>query len=320
MMISDAHKVFIVEEDINPSSDYFIVPEINHDNELLTRCNWKTLPSIEELDQATVIFVRYIPNTWKRLISKERSRLANVIYFMDDDLWDLNVTSGLPWQYRVKLAMYATYHQKWLKTMGAQIWLSTPWLINKYQNSNPRLVTPKPIFDSSSTFGGQPSNQIRIFYHGSASHRSEIIWLQPIIKEVLKQDDHVTFEIIGDQKVNRLYRILERCTIVNPMKWPSYKAFISQQGRHIGLAPSLPLPFNHARSYTKFFDVTASGAVGIYAKPGPCENIISHGQDGILLNMNPSEWIDAILELAQNQSLRQNIYQTALDKIHALSV
>lgn len=311
--------VFIVEEGPNPSTDYFVVPEINKNDQLFFKCNWKTLPKIEALDQATVIFVRYIPELWKSLITNERSRIAHIIYFMDDDLWDLNASSGLPWKYRLKLARHATLHQRWLRAMKAQIWLSTPWLIEKYQKVRPRLISPKPIFYYYDQPDHHKSNQVRLFYHGSASHQSEIDWLYPIVKEALNKDDRLSFEIVGDQKVNSQYRKIDRCTVIHPMKWPTYKSFITASDRHIGLAPSLPHPFNKARSYTKFFDITATGAVGIYAKPGPCQNILTNQSDGIILDSNPNAWIEAILQLADDQALRYKMHHQAINKIHALS-
>jgi hypothetical protein len=159
----------------------------------------------------------------------------------------------------------------------------------------------------------------RVFYHGSASHHDEIVWLYPVIKEVLKQHHNVTFEIIGGAEVNRLYRNLPRVTVIHPMKWPSYRHFIALPGRHIGLAPSLNTPFNQARSYTKVFDITAAGAVGIYAQSGPANEVISHGAEGLLVQMTHSAWIDAIGQLAQHDLSRLQMLTQAKALLESLT-
>jgi hypothetical protein len=306
---------YIVEEGPNPSSDYFVVPHAHLTSAKLIRCSWHELPSPAELIQATVIFVRYVPDAWRRLITSMRQQLNRLIYFMDDDLFDLAASRGLSWHYRYKLFKHAALARRWLQTMQAELWVSSNWLAHKYENHSPTLVLPKPL-PSQSTFTPfqehlNANDICRVFYHGSASHHDEIMWLYPIIKEVLKQHVNITFEIIGTGRVNRLYKSLPRVTVIHPMKWPTYQHFIATPGRHIGLAPSLDTAFNQARSYTKFFDITQSGAVGIYAKLGPAKHVLTHRINGLLVEMTHSAWIDAIGQLAQHRIARQKILTEA---------
>ena len=81
------------------------------------------------------------------------------------------------------------------------------------------------------------------------------------------------------------------------MSWPAYKTFIQRPGRTIGLAPLLDTPFNAARAPTKFFDITAAGAVGIYADSPVYRRLVEHGKNGLLLPMDsPGGWVEAVLE------------------------
>ena len=103
------------------------------------------------------------------------------------------------------------------------------------------------------------------------------------------------------------------------MKWDSYNAFLDMQGRDIGLAPQLKHPFNSARSYTKFFDITRCGAAGIYSSSSACAEVINDGVDGLILDMDEESWVDAILKLAGDSELRMQIIENAEKNLGVLS-
>jgi hypothetical protein len=358
--------IYLVEQGPNPSTDYFLMPVLKGITTPIIRCRWSSpLPKAQELAGATVIFVRYVPTGWKRLIKRTHHNLAELVYFMDDDLWDYRAAAGLSFKYRFKLARYATRHRRWLQAVHATLWVSTPWLVNKYAAQQPRLIMPAlPLVAPSPTAAGTASvvastsslstsktstaestyslptsktsvaagsttptahtndaapQTLKIFYHGSASHRADIAWLHPVIQTVLARNTRLQFEIIGDARTKALYGGLERCTVLSPMSWPAYQALIATPGRHIGLAPAVPHPFNQARSHTKFFDITQAGAVGIYAARGPCQGVLKHQQHGLLVEMTPEAWVEAILLLADDHTLRQDLYAHAVTQSYTLS-
>lgn len=298
--------VFVVEEQANPSSDYFVLPAVSSRYARVVRCCWSDLPASDELAGAWVVFVRYVPPGWARLVAAMRPRLGGVVYFMDDDLLDFRASSGMPLRYRYKLARFATWRKRWLVRMNAQLWVSTPWLQERYARWSPRLVLPVPLADVGETR--------RIFYHGSASHGAEICWLRPVVAEVLAHDERVVFEIVGGADVYRLYRGMDRVTVVHPMRWASYQAFLTSPGRHVGMVPLLDLPFNRARSYTKFFDITRCGAVGVYSSSGACAEVVTDGVDGLLVDLHRDDWVAAIVSLVGDEPLRQRLLRNAVAK------
>ena len=318
MMTNTCH---IVEEGINPSSDYFVIPALEEFGARIVRHDWQHLPSAKDLEGSFVIFVRYLPRNWRSLIKAARSSLAGVVYFMDDDLFDTQSSNGLPWRYRFKLARLATSQQGWLQRTNATVWVSTPWLQEKYRAWQPRLILPKPLAAPQPRPPGKagPSSPRRVFYHGSASHTIEIQWLAPIMQSVLEQDSRIEFELTGTDKVRKIFRGIPRVTVHAPMKWPAYQVFQSQPGRHIGLAPLLDHPFNAARSYTKFFDITQTGAAGIYAQSGPWSHLVNDREHGLLVRMDPKAWINSILALADADAMRARIVtqaQSLVDSLH----
>ena len=336
-------RVYIVEEGPNPSTDYFVLPVVTRANATVLRCSWDQLPAASDLHGASVIFVRYVTAAWRALIEQTRHSLARLIYFMDDDLFDWKASRGLSWRYRFKLLKRATWRRKWLLKMQPELWVSTPWLQQKYAQYKPCLVLPTPLGHANycnklPNHADSPSVEIKqfdefraknckasenegcvVFYHGTGSHQAEIDWLLPVVELVLAANTHITFELIGNAKTQKLYRHLKRVTVTPQMKWPAYQAFIQQPGRHIGLAPLLEHPFNLARSYTKFFDIHRAGAAGIYAKSGPWQHFIETGKQGVLVPMQISSWVGAILDLAADHGQRACMLTAAEKKIHQLS-
>ena len=73
-----------------------------------------------------------------------------------------------------------------------------------------------------------------------------------------------------------------------------------------------------ARSYTKFFDIHRAGAAGIYAEAGPWQHFIETGKQGVLVPMQVSSWVGAILDLAADQGQRASVLSAADDTIHEL--
>ncbi|WP_269900182.1 glycosyltransferase [Paenalcaligenes faecalis] len=258
----------------------------------------------------TLIFIRYINKTWlnylKKLNEKQRPHL---VFFIDDDVFDYRMHVGLPWRYRYKLYCFAASYQKQLKKMGFALWVSTPWLQQKYQQWQPVLRPPK------NPYNHQKRGKDIVFYHGTASHEAEIEWLAPIFESVLKENKKLNIELIGNRKVQQLFKDMAGVHVYHHMSWYSYRELISSPGRIIGLAPLLQTPFNQARSASKFFDITYAGAVGIYAKSQVYANQITHGENGLLLPMDSKEWVEQILYLAESSSLRAAMWQNAYDSI-----
>lgn len=289
----------LVQEGANPSSDYFVRPHLVDSG--VQDCHLFTLPAKDKWREGTnLVFVRYLTPQWRRWVEQHRARLGRVVFFMDDDLFDLSAHRHLPLRYRWKLYRLAYRYQNWLKNIGAELWVSTNWLADKYQSWQPSTLAPQSPYMNCLP-------QKVFFYHGSASHMGEIRWLLPVVEEVLRSDPSLSFEIIGNQKIRQIFSHLSRVHVLQPMSWPAYQALVCRHERIIGLAPLLPSPFNQARSATKFFDITQARAVGIYADHPVYQDMVRHKENGLLLPMKQDLWVRAILELSSNDETRLNL-------------
>jgi hypothetical protein len=295
--------VYVVQEADNPSADYFVFPACAGQGRRVHRCGFDDLPPAEALAGSVLVFVRYLSPKWMRAVESMRARLAALVFFMDDDVLDPAAASGMPWRYRYKLYRLAARHRDWLRRQRASLWVSTPWLASKYAPLQPHCIAPSPI--------PPLARACRVFYHGTASHDAEVRWLRPVLETALRQEPMLSFEIVGGPGVNRLYRGLPRVTVVHPMKWPAYQAFMDTGGRHIGLAPLLDLPFNKARSATKFFDITRCGGVGLYAAGDIYGSLVRDGNNGLLLPMEQDTWSAALVALARDPARRKRMLASA---------
>jgi len=300
--------IYLVEERDNPSSAYFLVPALTALGGRVVRCGLKMVPA--DLTGAVVVLVRYVSPAWTRAVTRFRSRLAGLIFFMDDDVLDPTTWAGTPWRYRYKLWRLAARQRGWLRRQAAALWVSTPPLRDKYAAAGARLVAPSPLPEEA-------SRQV-LFYHSTASHGPDIRWLQPVVRRVLAVAPDWCFETVGDRTVARLYRGLAGAWVVHPLSWPAYQGFATTGARHIGLAPQLETPFNRSRSFTKFFDITRSGAVGVYAAGSACAAVVEDGLDGLVVPMDREAWLNAILTLARDPQRRQAMLAQARDKTRRL--
>ena len=302
----------VIEHGRLPSTDYFLPHYVRRfDVPVRIIDGKKHVPDKAFFKSGTlVVCVRYIELRWARMIESSRMSLSGVVYFMDDDILDYRALQGLPFRYQWKIFRLSLLRRRWLRNMRAEVWVSSPWLVNKYRDWNPVLVSPVPLQPLV-----QEPQTVRIFYHGTASHNREILWLEPIIRKVQSQCEHTSYETFGDKSVNRIYSKIPRVAVLHPMGWHNYISHCCSTEYHVGLAPLLSGRFNAGRSHTKFIDITRCRAAGIYSNREPFSLIVRQGVDGILVNDDPDAWVAAIIGLANDPVMRERIASAAADRV-----
>lgn len=328
--------LYLVEERPCPTTDYFLGPLLERarcdPSTQVLRLGFDEVPQPIALSDAAVLFVRYLPPAWVRALSRASAQAVPLRLFIDDDLLDPGAWSSMPWRYRWKLYRLSARRRRWLQHRlergTAELWVGSEALQRKYAHWQPTLIHPCPPRAGVATPISQPPRSISggapaastasafcVFYHGSASHQREHAWLQDLLRQLLAIDRRLSVEVIADRRLAKGYRGLPRARIVPPMDWPSYRAFLQQPGRHIGLVPMLPTPFNAARAYTKFFEITAAGAVGLYTHGSVYERICTHSEDGLLVPLEPEAWLTAIRALADDSPRRERMLARARERL-----
>jgi hypothetical protein len=294
-------KAAVISEGHNASSDYFIFPylqNLNYQTDLIdSRLPLENFPLS---NYHKLVICRYISAQQLSYLEKLAAQTnVKIIYFMDDDLFDLRALHGLPKRYQWKILTKAFFHRQRLKKLCAQFWVSTRYLADKYTQLQPLLLNPValPCVKTS-------QKPVFVCYHGTSSHGAEIDWLLTVIEAVQARSEHIYFELFGTQAVAKIAGKLPRVSVLHQMSWENYLSFTCTQTRDIGLAPLLTNRFNAARGATKFYDYARMGAVGLYSDVPPYQGFIRDGVDGFLVPNQPDLWVEKLLQLADNQPQR----------------
>lgn len=308
---------YVISDGNTASTDYFLIPyleSLGYRTQLVdSRQHCSILATCQQ--DSLIVISRYFPVAFRQQLEECKKVGVSVVYFMDDDLFDSHVLTDLPLRYRWKILRFAKWQQRRLLSLCDEFWVSTPYLLQKYAELTPRLIQPLP---SPSLIHSNPS-LVKVSYHGTASHRSELLWLSEVIRQVQSSTSYIHFEVFGDSTVKRLYQGIPRVTIVHAMSWNQYLAWSGTVQRDIALAPLLPSAFNSARGPTKFFDYARMGAAGIYSSVAPYKGFIRDGVDGLLLDNDPECWTKTILKLAGDKTTRSRLAASARKRTLAMA-
>lgn len=267
----------------------------------------QTQPDEIVLAKDSIIFiVRYSPPRWLRWLKSQQSQISKVIFLMDDDIPSILEASELPFLYAVKTAWRYALTRRLLSCICSEIHVSTIELSQRYSASTTRLSEPQYV--EAPLYKTPP---ITYFYHGTWAHRKEIEWLVPVVRQVQSTFPNAWFEIMGTDRVKRLFKGIPRVKVIHPMPWRDYLAYANLVHYQVGLAPCFDTSFNRARSHNKIFDITRLGAAGIYSDLKPYTGKIIHGQTGLLCINDHKKWVEALLMLLHNQNKRSFIYTNA---------
>ena len=267
----------------------------------------RTSPNDFILGRGTlIVVVRYAPKKWLQWLMRRQDKLAGIALLIDDDMPSALRAPELPFRYAMKTTLRYARTRRLLGQLCNEVWVSTPELARRYARSSPRLLVPNYV--ESKSAGEEKSVY---FYHGTWAHRLEIEWLVSVVRQVQETIPESWFEIMGTDRVRRLYRGIPRVRVVHPMPWKDYLAYAGTVKYQVGLAPCFDTEFNQARSHSKMFDITRVGAAGIYSNLTPYREKVIHGQTGYLCANEPDKWVAALTRLLNDEGLRSSLYLKA---------
>ena len=272
---------------------------------------------LEDLqDLNTLILYRCIQDSTLSLARFAHLNQIKVIYELDDDL--LEPPEDASWALRYKRSHLPQIIKMFLAEVDL-VKTGSPELARRLKERGyPAIYQPytAKIYDLPVNIVEPP---YRIGYFGSPHHQCDIEMVFPALQEIKKSlQEQVEFEFIG----------------CYPQEWqqlkarffpyvPNYELFLKTLAeRHwsLGLAPLRRIPFNEAKSNSKFRDYTASGVLGIYSDLAPYRDSVTDGQNGWLVKDSSEEWYKVIKAalfstqratmLQQARKLMQTVYST----------
>jgi len=238
------------------------------------------------------------------VMTEKKKRGFKLVYEIDDDItsipkWNPFSDFWLPRKENVF---------RWMEASDA-IFLSTEPLKEAYRSHYKRaFVLPNCIEPEI-----MPSSRIKnnrrpvIGWAGSSTHRKDLEILVEPLKKILEQTDSIlkTFgcEIPG----------LPQISFNTFVPFEINYAILASMDVDIGLAPlDSKTRFNRSKSDIKWLEYSWLETATIASKTEPFISI-SNGKDGYLVE--DDEWFDAILDLLENRSLREQIAQNAKKRI-----
>lgn len=307
--------LLILEQQPNPTTDYYLRPRLPDPHTLPTTFAHLAMdPRALEVPVGTfVIIVRYLNPSWAGYLRRHRARLSGAAYLLDDDLPEAAEATDLPLRYRWKILRLYSRQRSALSAICDRVWMSNEYLAQRYPQGCTAVLPPLPLLEG---WGDQAP--LTYFYYGSASHGREQAWLVEVVRTVQAQAPRLTFLTVGDGRVRRLYAGIPRVVVLHPMPWPTFVEALPAMHHDIGLVPLLEGSFNRSRSYTKFFDLTRLGAVGIYSQIAPYEGFVRGNSDGILVENTHPAWSEAIKRLACSPAVRAQLGAAARARVKAL--
>jgi hypothetical protein len=292
-----------------PTADLYLRENLREQfGEAVTYVNFlRTSPDDVVLGSDTlVVVVRSAPKKWLKWLLRQQDKLAGVAILMDDDIPSALRAPELPFRYAMKTAWRYARTRRLLGQLCSEIWVSTPILARRYARFSPRLLEPIYVESKSAD-----EEKAVYFYHGTWAHRQEIEWLVPVVRQVQEAIPGAWFEIMGTDRVRRLYRDIPRVRVVHPMPWKDYLAYAGTVTYQVGLAPCFDTEFNRARSHSKIFDITRLGAAGVYSNVTPYAEKVIHGETGFLCTNEPDKWVTMLTRLLNDEKLRSSLYLKA---------
>lgn len=297
----DIRRVLVLSPGLSPTLDYYLPHVTTRAGDAPIEVCDSSLPCAApptlEAGTWAVIF-RHAHRSWLNALLRKSGQLARVTWFIDDDIPAIWREQTLPRLYACRTFLNYLRIKGRLERLITDFAFSTPELAARHASPDAEVWPPRKI--------AVPLVKTRLlyFYHGTAAHRAELAWLAHIVAEVQRQFPEAWFEVFTDRRARELFRGIPRVRCIYPMSWPDYLSYTATFRADVGLAPLLDTSFNQARAPVKFFDITRTGAAGIYSTGPVYNNIVKNGVNGFLVPNEPKRWVEAIIRLLQSPAER----------------
>lgn len=232
------------------------------------------------------------------------------VFFLDDDLLHLPEGSAdIPWR---KSGLAYTARKSDI------IVSSSPYICKNYSRRFAvdrmfSIDTAVPPGDIRKHDDGR-NERIKIVYAAGLAHKS---LFDRFIKPILTQLDEkcgekisITFMGVHPELDVRNYNMPIK--YIDSLPLNEYRAKIAEENFDIGLAPLVTSEFAKCKYFNKFIEYAMFGVVGLYSYTEPYTFVIKDKENGILVQDDPDDWLEAICNAVRDGDLikkcRKNSY------------
>ena len=304
-------------------STFLCYTSVQRQLEAATRRSWVFMP-VSEVNPAdlysfhTVILQRSVSEGSIGLLEAARAGGCRTIYDADDALFLIDEVIDDPQnQWRVYFGGARAQIVKLLASVDT-VKVYSPSAVPIFRRHNPSVVAIRPfhLFTGAETHPREPG-PVRVGFLGSYYKDAEFAPLVEPIRELLDGSLPLTFEFFGFCPA-----ALEGDSRIVRIPWErdyhQFRARLAQRQWDIGLAPLRDLDFNRCKSNVKYREYAAAGIAGIFSRAEIYSSTVDDRRTGLLVSQEDSAaWREAIVELAGNAELRQDLTRNALADLRA---
>lgn len=159
----------------------------------------------------------------------------------------------------------------------------------------------------------KPENdKVKIGFAGSIDRAQDLneILEETITKLVEKYEDKIEIEFMGAKPAFCDKLGLKHLPYQDG--YDAYTAFMAKCNWDIGLAPMPESEFHRCKYFNKYVEYASFGIVGIYSDVEPYIYGIRDGENGLLVNNNTSEWLNALIKLIEDEKYRKTLSKNCL--------
>ncbi len=154
---------------------------------------------------------------------------------------------------------------------------------------------------------------IKILYSAGSEHE---IYFERYILPILgklseKYGEAIQFHFIGVKPKVDIKQYKMHFNYVEYMSYEDYCEYMLANNFDIGIAPLEDSKFNNYKYYNKYLEYSAYGIPAIYSSVEPYTQVIKNNENGILVNNEPEEWLEAIMQMIEHSNLRETIAEKA---------
>jgi hypothetical protein len=232
-----------------------------------------------------------------------RSRTWERIYYVIDDMLPVaGSCAELPADYRARLVRFAAETLPQILALEPTVVAPRDEILSLFPRHPTERLDPMTLFLPDGTDHYQDTssaaNPFRIAFLGTRSHTAGLDFLVPVLAAVAAAGRDVRVVLFFGHHLPKPLNRLPQVESRRPLPWSRYNRVLQHERFHAVLAPLPETPFNRGRSITKFLDVAAVGAAGLFSARPPFTDAVTDGVHGLLLPDDLAAWRDSIVSLA----------------------
>ena len=261
------------------------------------------------------------PHMVDELVEKVHRKGAKLIYWFDDNFLGLEGRKSIP-------PGFVESFRRFLEVSDGFV-VSTLVLFKEFSNLRKTVFLPSALDERIIVrkLEKKPDpRKITIGYMGSSTHDEDLRMVLPALREVnALHPGRLRFQFVGALNEEKLKSWKDLAQMPVEILQPSpeeseYQLFMlwftGTVRWDFAIAPLMDNWFNRFKSDIKFLDYTAAAAPGIFSSVAPYAATIETRKTGLVIENSRENWVSAMEELIENNTLRSALIHNAVDHLY----